>query len=69
MCDVGILSFPKQKGVGQYNMMRKSGLHVRRGWTLSFLCLSVVLIISCWNTQMSIGMCMREYWSKKVRCL
>jgi hypothetical protein len=29
------------------------------------VCLSVSAIINCWNTQMSIGMCTREYWSKK----
>jgi hypothetical protein len=29
--------FQEEKGVDQYNTMRKSGLRVRRGWTLSFL--------------------------------
>jgi hypothetical protein len=41
---VGILIFSKRKGVNQYNMMKKFGLHVRRGWTLSF-CQSVRLFL------------------------
>lgn len=56
-------SFPR-KGVGQYNMMRTFGLHVRRGWILSFLYQSVFSITNCWNTQISIDMCTRLYWSK-----
>lgn len=55
----------KTKGVNQYNRMRKSRVYVRRGWTLPLFCLSLVAIIQCWNTQMSIGMCMCEYWSEK----
>jgi hypothetical protein len=41
---VGIFFLFQEKGVGQYNVMRKSGLRVRLGWILSFLsCLTICL--------------------------
>ena len=70
VCDVGsFFVLEKEKGVGQYNMMRKSGLRVRLGWILSFLFfvwLSVLDNANCRNTQMSIDMCTREYWSTEL---
>jgi hypothetical protein len=61
--------FFQEKGVGQYNVMRKSGLRVRLGWILSvlfFIWLSVLASANCRNTQMSIDMCSCEYWSTEL---
>ncbi len=64
------LFFLQEKGVGQYNVMRKSGLRVRLGWTFVFfflfVWLSVLASANCWNTQMSIDMCSCEYWSTEL---
>jgi hypothetical protein len=68
---VGILIFPKKKGVNQYNIMRKSGLHVRRGWTLSF-CLSVRLFLLSLIVEIRkwASACARvNTGQKNVRCL